>query len=971
MAEKWYDCTPQQAVLKLKSDTTQGLTKKEANLRLRYEGKNIIYPIPRGSFKSYLKYLATDFTSILLIITAFLSAFFEKKISAAVMIIIVIINFIAAVFTYTKAQRVLEDMGQHSLPTAKVIRENKLYLIKQELLVRGDIIYISTGDIIPADARLIESDRLYLNESNLDTTIQSKQKGHTFIEYRDIPASEQKNMVFAGTIVTNGTAKAVVCETGENTVICKTEKNSPVISHDNLEVLKLLKKYCSVWSLVMIALIFVITILDIFIGFETRGLFNIFLTGLSLSVASMSEFFAAFGYIIIACGIFSASRKSKDINSGAYIKNISKLASLRDITCLIAPRESFLSVKFSEIDRIVVNGNSFDSNMKRFAENARQILKYAVISTGIYGANKLIQNNLLNENTYNPEEEAIISASFKCKVYNSDIEADYPMIEHAAVSKINKFETTLTASSNENVAVIRGEGSLVLLCCSYICENGRIFPITSDKRNELNIQISQLTKEAFRVIGIASKNTDYNNLTRLNACQKDMIFEGFLCIREPLLVGAAINISKLQKAGIKVIMTTAEMTDNNRYIAAALGIIKNDSETLTSTRMSTMRDGLLRADCEKYRLYSGLDTNQKRKMIQILKDNGEKIGILNRELDEIILLKEADVGFSQSITLSKTSSDGIDITGRDIPVIKANSKENSLTGCEALKFISDVIVSEPDKPSDKKTKYISGGFNSMAGSVACSKIIYKNILRTLEYLITSQLARFFIVLFSIITKNVYFDPIQLLFCGLIIDFLAVIVIAFEKPSYNIFENKIDIEKKLKNPFFKNFQAVFFAASCVLYTVLAKLIINSIFRFDSAQYKSALFIGFVLVQLILIGELKKDNGLLNRSVRFNNIWGSVIVFIILFIILCLNNNSIGEAFGVINISFPYNLIALLYPLFIFVIIEVYKIINHKIKNRKENKNKNKNTEEKYIFRFGSNFQIGADDDDENNDNIEIR
>lgn len=966
MTEKWYDFTPEQTEQKLNTSIYSGLSKKTAAGRLRRHGSNVIFPVPKGPFYLYLKHILTDFTSILLVITSLIALMFEQNVSAAILIGILTVNIASAIIIYVKAHRVLEGMVSHALPTAKVMREGKLYMVKQELLVPGDIIFISAGDIVPADARLIESSTLTILEVNLTGIAQSTEKDASFIEYRDIPLSGRKNMVYAATIITHGSGKAIVCGVGEDTLVYAMGKSSPIVSHEQLSVFKVLKKYCSFWSISMIALIFILTVLNLIFGFNTRGLFEIFLTGLTLAVASMSEFYTAFGYIIVACGIFGAAHRYKDVNSGALIKNTAKLTILKDLSCLIVPKEAMFSVRESKVDRIVANGISMNSDMHGFIENSANTLRYAVISTGLYGGNRLVANNLRNENVYSPEEDTIIAAAQICGLYNVELENRYPIIEHLPISRLNRFETTLFGYGESNVAAVRGDAQNILGMCRYYSEKGRVLPMSSEKLNEFRITASLITKEAFRVIAVASKNTSYNNLTRIVSCQTDMTFEGLLCIREKMLPGAAMNISRCLAANVKVIMTCDDISDNNRYIANSLGIIHGDNEIITSQRLTSIKDGLFRTNIQIYRLYQGLNLKQKLMLINYLKDSGEVVGILARDLDEIVLLHDADAGFSQSVTISsKAVKSGIDLTDRSIPVYSNNSKALSKTGCDAVKFISDVIVSEPEKSG-------AGGFNAMVNTIAYSKVIYQNLLRSVRYLLASQAARFFIVLYSILTHTVLLDPVKLLFCGLIVDFAAVIVIAFERPAHDIISVRVETEKRLKHPFHHNAESILFGLTLALITAITPLILNQLnIKIQPLVLSSAVFCGVILSQLVLLSETKKDRSVF-VSVSFNRVYGLILILAAVFIITGQLFPKVGVLFGMVRPTLPYVIITVLYPTIILIIYEIYKLIkNSEVKrNNKHRKPKHNESSNKSFFSSGFRIEDLDENDSGETDNDEM-
>jgi len=970
MTGKWYDLTPQQIEKQLGTNLNLGLSVKSAEKRLRQYGQNEIFPVPRGSFRLYLKHILTDFTTILLAITAVISAIFEQNVGAVVIIALLMINIGAALFTYIKAQRVLESMGRYAIPNAKAVRSGQLFMLKQEQLVPGDIIYISAGDIVPCDARLIESDGLTVLEAQITGESTSVKKDASFIEYKDIPYDKRKNMIYASTVVTSGTGKAIVCDTGEDAVICSMGKNESLVSHEQLSILTDLKKYCRTVSLCMLGFILVLTILDIImvsgnwnIADETRTLFDIFLTGLTLSVAAMSEFYAAFGYIIVGCGIFNAVKRYKDVNSGAVIRNAACLGDLRDITSIIVPKEALFAVRMSKIDRVYANNRFFDSDMRGFAKNSSQALTYAVLSTGLYGANKLVSDNLSAENVYSPEEDAIIKAAKECDIYNAGLDERYLLMDHQAVSRTNRFETSIVRFENSYVVAVRGDAQQILNCCTYYCENGRVTRMTTDKLNDLRITASQITKKAYRVIAVASKNTDYTNLTRLISCQTDLTFEGFLCIREPLLPGAAKNIAACVNSGIKVIMTTEDAVDNNRYIAAALGIVTADNQIITGAKLASMRDDMVRVNIPIYRLYQDLTIDQKRVLIALLKENGEKVGILTRELDEMILLRDADVGFAQSLTLSpKAAKGGVTIeeissyTDRNIPVYVRNPKALARIGCEAIKFTSDVIVSEPDKNG-------AGGFNAIFGSICCARVIYKNLLRAARYLLTSQTARLFIVLYRVLFGIAVFEPLQLLFCGLILDFAAVIVIAFEKPSSDILFYESNTEEKLKKPLRHNLESVLFGLLWAVMTVFFPVMLNKIgFTLTNAQISSMTFIGFILTQLAVLSETKKDRSIF-VSVSMNLVYTLYISFILVFILSMQMNKNFGRLFGITPATLPIILISVLLPIIMVLVYELYKYISA----RPPKKNKVDNLGS---F-FNSGFRVDDMDDDELYSTAEIK
>jgi Cation transport ATPase len=920
MNDRWYDKTVEQLEDRFKTSIRKGLNQKVAFKRKRHFGPNLIYPIPRGSFRSYLKHIVTDFTSILLIITAIIAAVFENNLSSAVIIGILILNYGLAIFSYVKAQRVLEDMGVFALPSAKVIRDGRLYLIKQEDLVPGDIIHVAGGDIVPCDARLFETDELEMLEGKLTGFERPVEKSASFIDHRELELWKQKNMIFASTIVAKGIGRAIVCATGDNTQVCINGKNNPIVSHEQLSVIGVLKKYCSVWSLVMLAVVFVLTVVDLMVGTATRGLFDIFFTGLSLAVASMSEFYMAFGYIVIACGIFGAVQRFKDINSGAMVKKTVKLEKLKDLTCLVVPKECAFSIKNMRVERIFANSNVYGVNDYKFIDNCRQVIQYGLISTGLYGRTKLVESNLKNENIYTAEEDSIIHIAEKFNLYNVELDKNFPIVEHVPMSDNSLFETTLVETGGTHVVAARGELHRILDNCRYYTENGNIYPLTSEKISSIKISASLITREAYRVIGVASKTTIHKTLTRLDACQTDMIFEGFMAVREPMLPGAAKNISKCQAAGIKIIMLCEDISENNRFLAESLGIAHDYTDIINTYEMAEMKDGLFRANIPIYRVYEGLSVSQKQLLLEYLKEDGEVVGFLGREINEIPLLEYSDVSFAQSVTVSvKAGKKGVDLTNRAIPMQTKDSKYSSKGRCEAVKFSADVIISDADKQG-------RGGFNAIIDALMFSKVVYKNLIRVIKYLITVQSARLFLILYSVISHEALLNPIQILFSGLLIDFAAVIIIAFEKPSNDILKQPIDTEKRLENPLWHNTQCIIFGLFWAVIMVIAVEVLDYYYIANTVgEMMSGTFITFILTQIITLNETMKERSLFIPNVRINGIYLIVFVAVAAFIVFGMLFPQFGTLFGIYQINLIMWGAVVAIPLCMLILYEIYKAL----------------------------------------------
>ncbi len=923
MNERWYDKTLQQIEEKLNTDVNTGLSPAVLREHQRKNGLNVIFPIKHHSFEECFKKIISETTTLLLLFTAMLTAALEQSVAALVIISLVVFNIIISVFTYSKAQQVFEDMGYLSLPTTKVMRNGKMYLVKSEQLVAGDIIYLSAGDMVPADARLIESDNLQVLEVNLTGVIKPVEKDPLFLRYtHDVPPAQQANMVFASSIIIKGTAKAVVCCTGNDNLVCKLKKNKTLTTQDDIKAISFIKKYSKVWSLLMLALIFVVVILELSFGSYEKKLFDIFLTALSLAAASIGEFHVISSYIIIANGLFGAVKQNKDINSGALIKNISKIENLKNISCLLVHKEGAFSLREVNVRKIYVNDTLYSDGEVHFARNAERVLRYALISTGLYGAKKLIKNNLQNENIYTSEEDAIISISQKCKVYNINLDKNYPILEHVPQSDTSKFETTLVNSNEGYSVACRGSLESILASCTTYSLNGNIYPLDADKKMEIIDEAARLTRKSYKIVAVSSKNTTYNTLRRILSCQSDMTFEGFIAIREKMLTGAAKNIADCQAAGIKVIMLCDDIGDHNRVLASSIGIIKSSSEIVNGRELQNMKDELFRTNVSMYRLYENLNIFQKRKLLELLHAEGEVVGVLSRELDEIILLKESDVGYVQSTTLSgKLDKSGLDMAKtNNSPLFVKNSKDSKKTGSEALKFVSDVIISDADKHGN-------GGFNAILSSITASKVIYKNLVRFVKYLLTTQLARTFMIICSIFTKSTILTPTQILFSGLVVDFIAMLVIAFEHPDSRLFMNNDNSEEELKSIYKFLPTALLIALIWSVCVILVPILLKFIGFSGALQNTAIIFVSFIFSQIAVLNELLKDTSIFKHGIKFNRAHFIMLFTITAFLTAANYLPKFANLFGFVKSTWIEMIFTFIPAIIIIIVFELKKAFSN--------------------------------------------
>ncbi len=917
MTENWYQLTGEATAKKLKTSPKDGLTRKAVRASARRHGKNEIYPVSKITFFNVLKAMTLDYTSYLLIAAALIAAVFEESIGAWVLVALVAVNLIIVLLAYAKSQRMLESMDRYSLPVVRVIRDGRLFMIDGKQLVPGDLIVVSRGDIVPADARLITADDLCVDEGRLFGHGALHRKLADLALHETLPPEKQRNMIFAGTLVTAGQATAIITATGEETIIVITEKNRPIINHESIPLLGHLSRISRIWSLVVIAAVFGLTLLDFALSTEKNALFSSFMGAMSFAVSTMSEMYVAFGYIMLACAVYQSVQMFRDAGgSGAIIKNPICMDKLRAMTTIIVPKEGIFTTRDTVADRIYAEERLWDITDRRGRRAMERPILYAILSTGMYGEAYL---RSLSDSTAKlartEEESSILALARKMDVYNVRLDRAYPMLDHRCAGGESLFDTTLVQYKEQMLAISRGECEALLAKCAYYHKNGRIMLLTPETKNAILIAYRKLMRQAYSVVAVSSRAYSYNNLKFIGAAQHDMVFEGFVGFRVPYLRGVGQLITDAKDAGIKVILCSERPVSSEIYFAKQLGIVTDRAEAVDGEELRAMKEGIRRTNAPMYRLCCGLDIRQKLELLEYLHEAGEIVGVVGQRLEDLTLLRTSDISFAQNIAVRPDKH----TPGGGDTVVSRVSDDAGEEGCEALKFEADIIV------SDATTKG-SGGFSAILSTIGISKNTDMNIIRAIKYLLCSQTARFLLVLYTILFKKDGMSAVQVLLTGLFIDFLAVLILSFRRPTNDILRNADNAAPWLAHPLRCGIPqivtGVFWACSAIMASFFA-----AVFGFAGTEpaQGSVLFLTSILTSVLMLFCWQREDFILRPGVRMTAIHALSLLALLELLILFFLFPTFGMLFGISSFSPIALIIIALFSLMTLAMAECIKVL----------------------------------------------
>ncbi len=605
-------------VLREFNSNVNGLTQKEADTKLQKYGKNEIQKFKRISALNILLNQFKSFIIYVLLAATILAFILGEKTDAIVILVIVILNAILGFFQEFKAEKSIEALRKLTTPTAVVIRNNKTIKVKSSEIVPGDVILIEEGSYIPADARLIDVSSLAVDESTLTGESTTVHKNIDVIK-KDTIISNQKNMVFAGTIATRGRAKAIVVYTGLNTELGKIAKEIQLTEEKETPLQKKLHTFGIYITLIILVISATIFLLDFFRGAQ---FVDSLLTAVSLAVAAIPEGLPAVVTITLALGT------QRMVKKNALVRRLSAVESLGSVTVICADKTGTLTknemtvVKmFTNNKEISITGRGYETKGEFFYKNKKinpkELEKLMEIAS--------LCNNASLNGPSDPTEKALLVAAAK-----ADYIKKYLRLKEIPFSSETKHMITVDKVENKLIYHIKGAPEVVLSKCNKILIDGREIKINKEHVGEVQKSYEKMASEALRVLGFAYSYDE-----------KNFTFVGLMGMIDPPREEVKPSIAMCKKAGIKVVMITGDYSLTAKAIAKEIGI---EGEVITGEDLDKMHSHDLSKVVDKIVIYARVSPQHKVKILEALKAKGHIVAMTGDGVNDAVALKKSDVG---------------------------------------------------------------------------------------------------------------------------------------------------------------------------------------------------------------------------------------------------------------------------------------------------------------------------------------
>jgi Ca2+-transporting ATPase len=679
---RFYQVNAENTLAELKS-TPQGISGDEARKRLAQYGPNVL--VEHKKKTAFFMFLGqfTDFMILVLIAAAMISGIIGEASDTIAIVVIVLLNAVLGFSQEYRAEKAMAALKKMAASNAVVLRGGEHQTIAASELVPGDIVLLEAGNIVPADMRLIDAVRLKAEEAALTGESVPVEKHARAIREESLPLGDRKNMLYKGTFVTYGRAKAVVTSTGMSTELGKIA----AMLQDGVEVKTPLQKRLAVFGR-KLAIAILIICAAIFIGGLLRGepAIRIFLVAVSLAVAAIPEALPAVVTISLALG----ARKMAKQN--ALVRKLPAVETLGSVTYICTDKTGTLTINRMTVETIWMDGSIINTHEEdgkgHGAEHESCSLQQAPYST--FFTALALSNDARTDASGNvigdPTEAALFLAARGNGYIKDTMQQHLPRIAELPFDSERKLMTTfhqVTKSATVPEAVTRhhavvsftkGAVEVVLERCGNI--------LTSQGINEIDhaeiIRVSdQIAAGGLRVMAVGMRVWDKlpADVSQAGA-ESALILLGLVGMMDPPREEARESVALCKSAGVTPVMITGDHPLTARVIAERVGILDTgDSSTLIAGReLDDLTTEALEKRVDHIRVYARVAPEQKLKIVKALQDKGHFVAMTGDGVNDAPALKAADIGVAMGITgtdVAKEASSMILLDDNFATIVKA------------------------------------------------------------------------------------------------------------------------------------------------------------------------------------------------------------------------------------------------------------------------------------------------------------
>lgn len=769
-----------------------GLTAAEASKRLLSYGMNKIKKKQGDGPLTLLWRQINNPLIWVLLGSSTLAVLLGKITDGLVVLSVVVVNSIIGFIQEFKAGKAIAALSDMVPENATVLRDGKYVMVSASEIVPGDIVQLAAGDRVPADMRLIQQKNLTVEEAALTGESLPSQKTIAAVDANAV-LGDRKCMVYSGTLITSGTATAVVVATGMSTELGKiSDMLSEAADLDTplTQKLGVIGNYLTIGIVVLTLVIMVIgTMRATANGIEmVMALKDSLVFAIALAVGAIPEGLPAVVTIALAIGVQRMAKRKAIIRKLHAVETLGSTTVIcSDKTGTLTRNEMTVNELWTSQHQVQLSGvgynpqGAFLSNgieLQNNPDDIETLLKSAVLCSDatikLEGSSYSI--------TGDPTEVALIVAAAKAKLDAEELNALYPRIDVVPFDSENQYMATLVGK-NSPMIIVKGAPEVILKRCTEHLGGYSI------DVQQIHTQIEQLGAKGMRVLAVAQKAGDANQDKLTNdELTSGFAFVGLLGMIDPPRMEAMEAIKRCHDAGIVVKMITGDHKATARAIGIELGL-SNKGDVVTGVELALMSDDELTKTVSNTNIFARVAPEHKLRLVKALQKNNQIVAMTGDGVNDAPSLKQSNIGVAMGIT-----------------------------GTSVSKESADIVLADDN-------------FSSISAAVEEGRRVYDNLLKSLAFLLPTNLGLAFILIYGImffpfdpITKELLLPmlPTQLLWINLIAAIALALPLAFEVKEPNVMNRP---PRKPEAPLFNRFITFRVVFVSILMTIGTILIFN--------------------------------------------------------------------------------------------------------------------------------------------------
>lgn len=738
----------------LQAEKESGLSEKDVAARKKRYGLNQLpEKQPLAWWYLFIQQFF-HFMMMLLCIATALSFFLGKYFDALAIGLMILLNCIVGFIQEYSAQKALAALKKLTTPKAKVWRDGKELVIQARHIVPGDIVLLEAGDAVPADGRIIESSLLKTEEAALTGESGSIEKNTLPID-QSVTIADRKNMVFLGTHVVSGRGCMIVTATGIETelgAIATMLKQEPEQSTPLQQQLNVLGRQFVILSFIFVSAAFV---WGLALG---QGILSQLVASLSLAVAAIPEGLPVIVTIALAMGVKAMARHKTIVRRLSSVETLGCVSVIcTDKTGTLTKNEMTAQSIWVGNKIISISGAGYEpTGIFYDGEKESNVTSDSGLEMALNIA-VLCNNATLHKHkdswaiTGDPTEAALLVAAHKTGCKKESLEQMHDFVWEKPFDAQHKTMSVLRVHDGQGVLFVKGAPDIVLTQSSFLQNNNAIAHLSPQDIKNIESAMHELAGQGLRLIAVAYKKVEPNALISDANLESDLIFTGFFALADAPRPEVFQAIKECKTAGIRIVMITGDHKETALKIATDLGIVEKNARALDGSDLEKMNDNELAQAAAHVSVYARVLAQHKMRLVKAFKAQGLVVAMTGDGVNDAPAVKAADIGIAMGIT-------GTDVT----------------------KGVADIIIADDN-------------FASIVTAIRYGRGIYENIVKSVCYLISANMAELLVVFFTMLLHLgdhsgqlfVGLLPIQLIWVNLITDGIPALALSVDKANASI------------------------------------------------------------------------------------------------------------------------------------------------------------------------------------------